>query len=164
MFLFIAHDGFAQPDLWEYFFKSKGALEFGAVIFTDPGRTSSFDSFFIKNFHFIELSTTYGYGDLLPNTLIAFAVALDKYPQMKHAYLIPGNCIPVKPIQWYSKVRSKSLVCFETDYQETIKSSKRPLIVYSGAFVIIKKHMEFMISHHVELISYPSYLYNGRTR
>lgn len=97
--LMIAHDGIKRQDLWKKFLLDSKC---GAVIYVNAQFQNKIDPFF-KPFLLINESVDKfnKYGDLVPTTVSLMAQALLQYPNLKHGFLVPGNSLPIKDMNWF---------------------------------------------------------------
>jgi hypothetical protein len=162
--LLIAHNGLTQERLWIDFIKKDFSI--GILIYVDPEYRNLYIGTYIEPYIITMPEYPSEYGDIIPQNLILFACCLEIYQNCKHAFIVPGNSVPIKPHSWFKKTRTKSMVCFEeasilrkeiNNLNENLDIKLLDLnctqfIQYSMNFLILKEHMEFMIENATELL------------
>jgi hypothetical protein len=89
VFLILAHNGLTQEKYWADFLR---AGNFGACIYVDYFYADKVfqDNLSLRDF-LVTSRVECVYGDVLPSVLLLFAAALERYPSLKHAFIVPGN-------------------------------------------------------------------------
>ncbi|KAI8897191.1 hypothetical protein BC833DRAFT_594708 [Globomyces pollinis-pini] len=163
IFLFLAHDGIQNQDLWQDFFsKTKTGREFGLILFVNREHHRKRVNNFFRQFLINSPLKKCEYGNIIPGYLVLMQEAIARYPNLQQAYCIPGNCLPIRPVNWYAKELNQCEVCFDglpkskkklEDYWNK-RISKSGLVTYSNNYSMVRETIDFMIKNKTELTRY----------